>query len=109
MDILKKKQWAEYDYTSRYTPFPFYYNTEDKKYVYGLTKQLSHDVEYVLHTLVDSDTVDSLALKYYGRPDLFWVICDFNDINDPYIDLKKKMDSIKIPSISNIYYSNGRA
>ena len=109
MDVLTKKQWAEYNYTSRYTPFPFYYNEEDRKYIYGITKQLGQDVDYVLHTLKDSDTVDSLALKYYGRPDLYWVICDFNRLNDPYINLKARMDTIRIPSISNIYYSSGRA
>lgn len=108
MDVLTKKQWQEYNYTSRYTPFPFYYNSEDAKYIYGITKQLAQDVAYVMHTLVDSDTVDSLALKYYGRPDLYWVICDYNHINDPYVKLMSKMDTIKIPSISDIYYSSGR-
>ena len=51
---------------------------------------------------VDSDSLDSLALKYYGRPDLFWVIADFNNLNDPYIRLVDKMSSIKIPSLSGI-------
>ena len=109
MDVLEKKQWQEYNYTSRYTPFPFYYNTEDKKYIYGLTKQLSENTEFVLHTLVDTDTIDSLALKYYGRPDYYWIIADYNKINDPYIKLIDKMETIRIPSISNIYYSNGRS
>jgi hypothetical protein len=108
MDVLRDKQWQEYNYTSRYTPFPFYYNEVDSKYIYGITKQLGDDTEYVMHTLVDSDTLDSLALKYYGRPDLYWVISDFNQINDPYINLKEKMDTIMVPSISNIYYSPGR-
>lgn len=108
MDALINQQWQEYNYTSRYTPFPFYYNTDDEKYIYGITKQLGNDTEYVLHNLVDTDTLDTLALKYYGRPDFFWVIADFNRINDPYIKLLDYMDSIKIPSISNIYYSPGR-
>ena len=108
MDVLTKKQWQEYNYTSRYTPFPFYYNNEDDKYVYGITKQLGQEVDYVFHTLIDSDTLDSLALKYYGRPDYYWIIADFNHINDPFINLKSITDSVKIPSISNIYYSAGR-
>ena len=108
MDSLINKQWQEYDYTSRYTPFPFYYNTLDDKYIYGITKQLSENVQYVVHNIRDTDTLDSLALKYYGRPDLYWVIADFNRINDPYIKLIDKMDTIKIPTISNIYYGAGR-
>ena len=108
MDVLKNQSWQEYNYTSRYTPFPYYYNTEDDKYIYGITKQLGEDTEYVLHNLVDTDTLDSLALKYYGRPDLYWVIADFNRINDPYIKLIDHMPSVRIPSISNIFYSPGR-
>ena len=71
MDILSDKTARSYDYTSRYAPFPFYYNTWDNKYVYGLTNQLSEDAEYVLHKVVDTDTLDKLAYKYYGRPDLY--------------------------------------
>lgn len=108
MDVLRDKQWIEYNYTSRYTPFPLYYNTLDDKYIYGITKQLGEDTTYILHTLIDSDTVDSLALYYYGRPDYFWIICDYNNINDPYIKLIDKYTSVKIPSISDIYYNNPR-
>ena len=33
MDIkkLKNKEFRQYDYTSRYAPFPIYYHTLDKK------------------------------------------------------------------------------
>lgn len=108
MDSLINKQWQEYDYTSRYTPFPFYYNEVDDKYIYGITKQLGEQVPYVIHSLRDVDTLDSLSLKYYGRPDLYWVIADYNRINDPYIKLMEKMETIKIPTLSNIYYGAGR-
>lgn len=104
MEVLKNKSYKEYSYTSRYAAFPFYYNTNDKKYVYGLTKQLGLDTPYVLHNLRDFDTLDSLALTYYGRPDYWWIIADFNRIQDPYIKLTKKMSSIKVPSISSIYF-----
>ena len=71
MDVLRNKDFKTYGYTCRYSPFPFYYNTKDKKYIYGLTNQLDTDVEFVAHKVNDYDTLDSLALKYYGRPDLF--------------------------------------
>ena len=70
--------------------------------MYGISKNLNTNTDYVLHNLVDSDSLDSLALKYYGRPDLFWVIADFNNLNDPYIRLVDKMSSIKIPALSGI-------
>ena len=102
MNVLKDKSSRTYFYTSRYATLPYYYNTLDKKYVYGISKNLNTNTDYVLHNLVDSDSLDSLALKYYGRPDLFWVIADFNNLNDPYIRLVDKMSSIKIPSLSGI-------
>lgn len=102
MNVLKDKSSKTYLYTSRYATLPYYYNTLDKKYMYGISKNLNTNTDYVLHNLVDSDSLDSLALKYYGRPDLFWVIADFNNLNDPYIKLVDKMSSIKIPSLSGI-------
>ena len=102
MNVLKGKSSKTYLYTSRYATLPYYYNTLDKKYMYGISKNLNTNTDYVLHNLVDSDSLDSLALKYYGRPDLFWVIADFNNLNDPYIKLVDKMSSIKIPALSGI-------
>ena len=102
MNVLKDKSSRTYFYTSRYATLPYYYNTWDKKYMYGISKNLNTNTDYVLHNLVDSDSLDSLALKYYGRPDLFWVIADFNNLNDPYIRLVDKMSSIKIPALSGI-------
>ena len=102
MNVLKDKSSRTYFYTSRYATLPYYYNTLDKKYMYGISKNLNTNTDYVLHNLVDSDSLDSLALKYYGRPDLFWVIADFNNLNDPYIRLVDEMSSIKIPALSGI-------
>lgn len=104
MDVLTNKSRKYYDYTSRYSTIPYYYNVNDKKYVYGLTKNLRTDTEYVIHNITDVDTLDSLALKYYGRPDLFWVIADFNRIQDPYIDLYSNFNFIYIPALSGIRY-----
>jgi hypothetical protein len=71
MNVLVDKQYKEYDYLSRYTTFPFYYHKRDDKYIYGLTNHLRDDTAYVLHEIKDSDTLDSLAFKYYGRPDYY--------------------------------------
>ena len=105
MNILKNKSYNNPNYLSRYSSFPYYYNTEDDKYENGITSQLGvEDVPYVLHKVIDYDTLDSLALAYYGRPDYFWIIADFNRIRDPFINLKDHYKSLKIPSISNIYF-----
>ena len=104
MDVLKDKQTKQYDYLSRYSIFPLYYNTEDSKFVYGLTSQLSDETSYVLHNVQQSDTLDSLASYYYGRPDYFWVIADYNRITDAFINLADTFKEIKIPTLSNIVY-----
>lgn len=105
MDTLKNKQTkTDYEAVSRYAPFSFYYNTVDDKFVYGLTTHLSTAVEYVAHRVVETDTLESLAQKYYGRPDYFWIIADFNRINDPFIKLGYKFEVIKVPSLGQIYF-----
>ena len=104
MNILKNKSYRTYDYTSRYSTYHYYYNKLDKKYIYGITGQLSDETEYTLHYVTDRDTLDSLALYYYGRPDLYWIIADFNRIQDPYINLFEKYNYIYIPSLSGVKY-----
>lgn len=104
MDVLKNKQYRQYDYISRYSSFPIYYNTLDEKYIYGITSQLNENSEFVAHNVTMTDTLDSLAFKYYGRPDLFWVIADFNRIKDPFITLIDYFSVIKVPSLSTLSF-----
>ena len=104
MARLIDKQTRTYSALSRYSTTSFYYDTYEDKYVYGLTRPLANDSSYTLHTLKPEDTLDSLALFYYGRPDYFWVIANFNRILDPFEKLTKNRKTIKIPSISYIYY-----
>ncbi len=104
MDALKNKSKKQYGYISRYTSFPYYYHTLDDKYIYGITSHLNKDVVIVEHKVLETDTLDSLAYKYYGDPTLYWVIADYNDIQDPFIKLITKYKTLKIPSISNITF-----
>lgn len=104
MDKLTGFSKKEYKSLSRYSPFDIAFNEEDSKYVYCLTSQLSTETVYVTHYVEQWDTLDSLSLKYYGRPDYYWVIADYNRIQDPFIKLQGKFDSIKIPSLGQIKY-----
>lgn len=106
MDSLRGKSYKQYPYISRYSRFPYYYNIQDNKYVYGITGQLDKDTIYVLHKVEIKDTLDSLALQYYGRPDYFWVIADFNSIQDSFIKLSEYYDTLKIPSLTSISYKD---
>lgn len=103
MDILIDKSYKDYTYTSRYSPFPYYYHTKDNKYIYGVTAYLDDTTIYKMHTVKQGDTIDGLALYYYNNPTLFWVICSFNHIRNPYTTLKIG-SKIKIPSLSSIVF-----
>lgn len=103
MSSILNKSYKEYSYVSRYSSFPFYYHREDNKYFYGITAYLKDTTVYTLHTIKQGDTLDTLALDYYNNPTLYWIICSFNHITNPYITLVPG-STIKIPSIANIEY-----
>lgn len=104
MDVLKDKSTKDYNHLSRYSVFPYYYNTTDKKYIYGITSWLNDSVDYVECKIKQGDTLDSLSEYYYGRPDFFWVIADYNRILDCFTELFNKFETIKIPNINSITF-----
>lgn len=107
MEVLTKKQYKEYDRVSRYSVFPYYYNRLDEKYIYGITAQLKKDnTPYVVHTVKLNDTLDSLSLYYYGNPLYYWIIADFNNIQDPYINLEVGQ-KLNIPTFNSIEFNIG--
>lgn len=71
MDKLRDKSFGKFSYISRYTTTPYYYHTEDEKYIYGIGSNLNKKTTYVLHKVKPSDTLDSLALEYYNNPTLY--------------------------------------
>ena len=105
MDVLKNKRFQNYDYVCRYSSVPYYYNTKDEKWIYGIGEQINKNIPYLEHKVVDSDTLDYLALKYYNNPTYYWVIAYFNNIQDCYCKLSDFYKVLKIPNISSISFS----
>ena len=103
MNNVKDKSYRSYDYVSRYQSFPIYYHEEDGKYIYGTTSQLKTDTRYSIHNVISGDTYDSIALTYYNSPTLYWIICDYNKIQDPFIK-PVPGTRLKIPTLSNINF-----
>lgn len=103
MNVLINENYKSYDYLSRYSSFPYFYNINDNKYTYGITAQLKNDTPYVEHIVKQGETIDNLALKYYNNPTKFWIICDFNRIQDPFIELKVGQ-KLKMPVVTNLQY-----
>lgn len=105
MDILINKQYKSYEKLSRYSVYPIYYNTLDKKYEGSITGQLSNTTSCIQHYIKDNDTLDSLALYYYGNPTYFWIIADYNRIQDPFEQLIPDT-YILIPTFSTIQFKD---
>lgn len=108
MDKLTNKRYHNFDYTSRYTSVPYFYDQDKQLDVYGIGTQMSQQTAFVSHAVKPEDTLDSLALSYYNNPTYWWVIAYFNKINDPFIHLIEKFSIIKIPAISSIIFTNER-
>lgn len=104
MDTLKNKTYASFDYLSRYTSVPYYYDTLADKQIYGIGTNLKTTSEFVTHKVKSNDTLNSLALKYYNNPTFWWVIAYFNNIQDSLKPLRDKYETLKIPSISSIEF-----
>lgn len=103
MEVLKDKKYKSYNYLSRYSAFPTYYDTIDGKYMYGTTAQLEKTDTFVLYTIKNGDSFDSISLDFYNTPLYWWAICDFNSIQNPLQELEAGT-KIRIPTISNIRY-----
>lgn len=103
MNDLKNKSIRSYNYICRYQSFPYYYNVQDEKYIYGVTSQLNQSTSYVAHKAVKGDTFDSLSLYYYNSPLYFWVIMDFNHIQDPFQDIQEGQ-ILRIPTLNGIQF-----
>lgn len=103
MNKLKDKGYKSYDKLSRYSVYAYYYNVDDNKYMYGTTGQLDNTTPYVAHKIVQGDTYDSLAQYYYNNPTYYWIICDYNRVQNPFIN-PKVGEIIKIPTFSAISF-----
>lgn len=104
MSLLEQKSYSSYDRLSRYSVFPYFYHTLDNKYVRGITAHLDDTTVYVTHKVARNETLDSIALDSYNNPTLYWVIADFNRIQDPFEPLVEGT-YLKIPSLSSIEYT----
>lgn len=103
MNKLKNKTFKSYDYICRYQAFPYYYNENDDKYIYGVTSQLNKNTSYIAHIVKPYDTFDSISLYYYNSPLYFWIIMDFNNIQDPFQELNVGQ-VLRIPTLNGIQF-----
>lgn len=108
MRKLINKKYASFGYISRYTDVPYFYDTKNKREVFGIGQQMVKTTSFVSHKVKPEDTLDSLALTYYNNPTYWWAIAYYNSIIDPFIQLSTKFETIKIPNLSSIAFKDER-
>ena len=108
MDILKDKVYENYNYLNRYTNVPYYFNTVDHRYIYGIGTQVRTDTASTLHQTEPDDTLAYLALKYYNNPTYWWAIAYFNNIQDAFVQLYQKYPTLRIPDIASLTFGAER-
>ena len=57
-----------------------------------------------IHTLIEDDTITELANRYYGDPQLWYIIADVNDIENP-LELETGI-GLQIPSPAQFGQTN---
>lgn len=55
------------------------------------------------HTVTESDRIDLIAYQYLGSAELWWIICDYNDI---FFPLQIELGTVlRVPSIEHVQMS----
>lgn len=103
MDRLVDKTYKTYTRISRYSSFPYYYDTVNNRYVYGTLSHLDPTTPFTSYIVKKNDTFDSISLAFYNTPLFFWVICDFNQITDPF-QIPPEGSTLNIPILSSIEF-----
>lgn len=108
MNTLKNKRYINFGYLSRQTGVPIYYDTLGQREFFGIGSDLNKETPSFTHKVKPEDTLDSLALKYYNNPTYWWVIANFNDIQDAFIKLTDKYTILQIPNISALMFEKNK-
>ena len=85
---------------SRYAGCVLYVDGTDESL--GTRSQIdtSPQADDLFHTIVEGDRIDLLAYKYLGQADLWWILCDYNDLFMP-LDLEIGA-VLRIPSVEHV-------
>ena len=97
------KYFRNYDYVCRYQGFPYYYDSRNNRYYYGLTSYLSDNTDYVVYEVKPGDSYDSIALDKYGCALYYWIILDYNRILDA-LEPPVPGTILRLPSLNSIIF-----
>ena len=85
---------------SRYTKTPVYAR-QGSTFIFGIREKAKFDKnKAVYYTILQGDTVDGIAYRFYGKANLYWVILDANNLLSEF-DIKVG-DSLMIPAFEEV-------
>lgn len=84
---------------SRYATCVLYVDGQEEFLGTRLRINTSPQPDDIFHTVVEGDRIDLIAYRYLGRAELWWIICDYNDIFFP-LELEAEM-VLRIPSVEH--------
>lgn len=85
---------------SRYIKTPVY-SRQGSTYIFGIREKVSFDKsKAVYYTVIQGDTIDGIAYRFYGNANLYWAILDANHLLSE-LDIKVG-DSLMIPSFEEV-------
>ena len=77
---------------------------ERMRHAQNTFKHISREyLSFFFNKLKRGESIDSIALYYYNNPTYYWMICDFNFIDDPFIELTEGQ-KIKVPTFSAVTF-----
>lgn len=92
----------QYSYLSRYTSVPLMHDAKGNQY-HGTVKWTEETTGSTYKVKV-GDTLEKIALAYYGNPNFWWVVADANRILDPFEELEEGR-VLKIISLNDIKFT----
>ena len=103
MEVLDNKQYKTFNQFSRYQNVPYYFHRIDKKYVSGTTTHIDKNTPFILYKTKLNDNLDTIALSFYNNPTYYWIIADFNNIQNPFTTFGID-EELKIPIFNEITF-----
>lgn len=85
---------------SRYLKTPIY-SRQGETFIFGIREKVNFDKsKAVYYTVIQGDTVDGIAYRFYGSENLYWAILDANNLLSE-LDIKVG-DSLMIPAFEEV-------
>lgn len=86
---------------SRYSECPLYRDGDAEFLGTRPIKEIPPQADDRFHVVVAGERIDTLAYRYFGRADLWWVIADCNAVFNPMELVVGSM--LRIPSMETIH------